>query len=165
MPIPEEPVVFNKFSSSLSGPNDPIVCDAGITAKMDYEVELGFIVGKTVPRNTDVKTAASYVGGYTVVHDVSARDWQLEKNGGQWLLGKAQDGYGPIGPVIVTADDMTLAKVHDLKIACRVNGETLQDSSTSNLVHRVDGIISHLSKFMTLYPGAYIQCSKNFFTT
>lgn len=153
LPLPPEPVVFNKFNSALCGPNDPVVCDANLTSKLDYEVELGFIIGKTVPRNIEANDAEQYIGGYTVVHDVSARDWQLERNGGQWLLGKCQDSFGPIGPVIVTRDELPLDQVHNLKIACRVNGEVLQDSNTSQLVHKVDQIVSWLSKFMTLYPG------------
>jgi 2-keto-4-pentenoate hydratase/2-oxohepta-3-ene-1,7-dioic acid hydratase in catechol pathway len=88
IPVPEEPVIFNKFPSSLSGPNDPVVCDTSLTSKLDYEVELGFVVGKTVPRNTSVEDAKQYIGGFTVVHDVSARDWQMERNGGQWILGE-----------------------------------------------------------------------------
>lgn len=153
IPVPDEPVVFNKFASSIVGPNDPVVCDALLTSKLDYEVELGFIIGKTVPRNIDAKDAEQYIGGYTVVHDVSARDWQMEKNGGQWLLGKCQDSFAPIGPVIVTRDELPMEKVHNLQIACRVNGETLQDSNTCNLVHKVDALVAWLSKFMTLYPG------------
>ena len=86
IPVPEEPVVFNKFASALAGPNDPVCTNN--TGKLDYEVELGFIVGKTVPRNISADDAKDYIGGYTVVHDVSARDWQLERNGGQWLLGE-----------------------------------------------------------------------------
>lgn len=153
IPAPDEPVVFNKFPSALSGPNDPVVCDTTLTSKLDYEVELGFIVGKTVPRNLKAEDAHAYIGGYTVVHDVSARDWQLERNGGQWLLGKCQDGYGPIGPVIVTSDELNLEQVHKLKISCRVNGETLQESNTDQIIHKVDQLIAHMSKFMTLYPG------------
>ena len=86
IPVPEEPVVFNKFASALAGPND--VVPVANTSKLDYEVELGFIIGKTVPRNVSADDAKDYIGGYTVVHDVSARDWQLERNGGQWLLGE-----------------------------------------------------------------------------
>lgn len=153
IPVPEQPVIFNKFPSSLAGPNDPVVCDRNLTEKLDWEVELGFIIGGTVPRNTKAEDAEQYVGGYTVVHDVSARDWQMERNGGQWLLGKAHDGYGPIGPVIVTKEELPLSKLNNLKIACRVNGETVQDSNTSNLIHKVDQLIAYLSKFMTMYPG------------
>lgn len=92
IPVPEQPVIFNKFPSSLAGPNDPVVCDKNLTEKLDWEVELGFIIGGTVPRNTKAEDAEQYVGGYTVVHDVSARDWQMERNGGQWLLGTLPSG-------------------------------------------------------------------------
>lgn len=153
IPVPEEPVIFNKFPSSLAGPNDPVVCDTSLTSKLDYEVELGFVVRKMVPRNVSVEDAKKYIGGFTVVHDVSARDWQMERNGGQWLLGKCQDSYGPIGPVIVTTDELPFDKAHNLSIACRVNGETLQSSNTNQIIHKVDQLIAYLSKFMTLYPG------------
>lgn len=155
VPIPDEPLVFSKFGSCIIGPGDPVAKDE-TTDKLDYEVELGVVIGTTVPRNTSVEEAMSYVGGYTVVHDVSARDWQLERNGGQWLLGKAMDGYAPIGPVIVTRDEMTDELVHSTGIRCRVNGETLQDSSTDKLVFKVDALISFCSRFMTLYPGDVI---------
>ena len=155
VPIPEEPVVFSKFGSCIVGPGDPVAKDP-TTNKLDYEVELGVVIGQTVPRNTKLEDAMSYVGGYTVVHDVSARDWQLERNGGQWLLGKAVDGYAPIGPVIVTRDEMGDEVVHNSGIRCRVNGETLQESSTNKLVFKVDALIAFLSRFMTLYPGDVI---------
>jgi len=154
VPIPKEPVVFSKFASSISGPGEPVAVDSNLTTKLDYEVELGVVIGKTVPRNTPAEDAMEYVGGYTVVHDVSARDWQLEKNGGQWLLGKTVDGYAPIGPVLVTKDE--IPNVHELGLYCRVNGETLQDSTTNNLVHKVDQLVAFLSRFMTLYPGDVI---------
>lgn len=154
VPIPEEPVVFSKFGSCIVGPGDPVAKDK-TTTKLDYEVELGIVIGSVVPRHTKAEDAMSYVGGYTIVHDVSARDWQLERNGGQWLLGKAVDGYAPIGPVIVTRDELGDA-VNDTGIRCRVNGETLQDSSTNKLIHKVDSLVAFLSKFMTLYPGDVI---------
>ncbi|KAG7350415.1 short-chain dehydrogenase/reductase SDR [Nitzschia inconspicua] len=155
VPIPTEPVVFSKFGSCVVGTNVPVAKDVH-TERLDYEVELGIVVGTTVPRFTSKEDAVHYIGGYTVVHDVSARDWQLEKNGGQWLLGKAMDGYAPIGPVIVTTDEMTLEKAHSTGIWCRVNGETLQQSNTDQLVFGVDDIVSFVSKFMTLYPGDII---------
>jgi len=155
VPIPEEPLVFSKFGSCIVGPGDPVAKD-DLTDKLDYEVELGVVIGTMVPRNTTVEDAMSYVGGYTVVHDVSARDWQLERNGGQWLLGKAVDGYAPIGPVIVTRDEMSDELVHSSGIRCRVNGDTLQDSSTDKMVFKVDALIAFLSRFMTLYPGDVI---------
>ncbi|CAJ1965602.1 unnamed protein product [Cylindrotheca closterium] len=155
-PIPTEPMVFSKFGSCIVGTGDPIPTCQSITQKLDYEAELGVVIGKVVPRNASLEVARQCIGGFTVVHDVSARDWQLEKNGGQWLLGKAGDGYAPIGPVIVTTDEMPLEMAQNANIQCRVNGETLQNSNTKNLVHKVDDIISFLSKFMTLYPGDVI---------
>ena len=116
--------------------------------------ELGVIIGKTVPKHTEEGDAMGYVGGFTVVHDVSARDLQLERNGGQWLLGKCGDGFAPIGPVIVTKDEVI--DVHNLGIRCRVNGETLQDSSTNQMIFRIPSLIAFLSKFMTLHPGDII---------
>ena len=153
MPVPEEPVVFSKFGTSIIGPGDDIVLDEHVS-KLDYEVELGVVIGAKVPRKTKEEDAMKYVGGYTVVHDVSARDWQLEKNGGQWLLGKCVDGYAPIGPVIVTKDE--ILDVHNLGIRCRVCGETLQNSSTSQMVFQCDALIAFLSRFMTLMPGDII---------
>ena len=111
-PIIDDPIVFSKFGSSIIGPGDEIVLDESITQQLDYEVELGVVIGAKVPRNTNEDDAMKYVGGYTVVHDVSARDWQLEKNGGQWLLGKCIDGYAPIGPVIVTKDEILDVLTH-----------------------------------------------------
>jgi 2-keto-4-pentenoate hydratase/2-oxohepta-3-ene-1,7-dioic acid hydratase in catechol pathway/NAD(P)-dependent dehydrogenase (short-subunit alcohol dehydrogenase family) len=155
VPIPTEPLVFSKFGSCVVGPGVPVARDVHVE-KLDYEVELGIVIGATVPRYTTKENAAKYIGGFTVIHDVSARDWQLEKNGGQWLLGKAQDGYAPIGPVIVTPEEMTVEKAHSAGIRCRVNGETLQDSNTDQLVFGVDDIVSFVSKFMTLQPGDII---------
>lgn len=155
VPIPTEPVVFSKFGSCIVGTNVPLAKDVHVEM-LDYEVELGIVVGATVPRYTSKEDAVQFVGGFTVVHDVSARDWQLERNGGQWLLGKAMDGYAPIGPVIVTADEMPLAKAHAAGIRCRVNGETLQESNTDQLVFGVDDIVAFVSRFMTLHPGDII---------
>jgi 2-keto-4-pentenoate hydratase/2-oxohepta-3-ene-1,7-dioic acid hydratase in catechol pathway len=103
VPIPKEPMAFSKFGSCIIGTGDPITKDEHVQ-KLDYEVELGVVIGKVVPRNATPEVAKECIGGFTVVHDVSARDWQLEKNGGQWLVGKAGDGYAPIGPVIVTTE-------------------------------------------------------------
>ena len=114
---------------------------------------MGVVIGSVVPRHISKDEAKSYVGGFTVIHDVSARDWQLERNGGQWLLGKAGDGYAPIGPVIVTTDELSVEQAQNTGIRCRVNGETLQDSNTNQLVHKVQDVIAFVSQFMTLYPG------------
>ena len=156
MPVPEEPVVFSKFGSSIIGPGDAIILDERLTKRLDYEVELGIVIGAKVPRHTKESDAMRYVGGYTVVHDVSARDWQLEKNGGQWLLGKCIDGYAPIGPVIVTKDEIPDSQVHNLGIRCRLNGDTVQNSTTSQMVFQCDALVAFLSRFMTLMPGDII---------
>jgi len=155
VPIPEEPLVFSKFSDCIIGPGMPVAKDEH-TEKLDYEVELGVVIGASVPRYTSKDDVHKYIGGFTVVHDVSARDWQLEKNGGQWLLGKSMDGYAPIGPVIVTTDELSLDEVHNTGIRCRVNGETLQESNTEQLVFGVDAIVAFVSRFLTLRAGDII---------
>jgi len=152
VPVPKEPIFFSKFSSSVVGPKDPIPYPE-MTEELDYEVELAVVIGakgKNIPR----EKAMDFVLGYTVAHDVSARDWQLKKNGGQWLIGKTMDGFCPIGPWIVTKSD--ISDVHGLGIRCRVNGVTKQDSNTNQLVHRVENVIELLSKFITLLPGDII---------
>jgi 2-keto-4-pentenoate hydratase/2-oxohepta-3-ene-1,7-dioic acid hydratase in catechol pathway len=123
------------------------------TKELDYEVELAIVIGKEGRRITADK-AMEHVAGFTVAHDVSARDWQLKKNGGQWLLGKACDGFAPIGPAIVTPDEV--GDVHALRLRCLVNGEVMQDGNTRELVHNVPAIIAYASKFMTLLPGDVI---------
>ncbi|CAL8105211.1 unnamed protein product [Orchesella dallaii] len=152
VPVPKEPIFFSKFSSSVVGPKDSIPYP-DVTQELDYEVELAVVIGKkgkNIPRDK----ALDYVLGYTVAHDVSARDWQLKKNGGQWLIGKTMDAFCPIGPWIVTKSD--IADLYNLGIRCRVNGETKQDSNTGQLVHRVENVIELLSKFVTLLPGDII---------
>jgi 3-oxoacyl-[acyl-carrier protein] reductase len=139
-----------------------------VTSKLDYEVELGIVISSTVPRFTSPSEAIQYIGGYTVVHDVSARDLQLECNGGQWLLGKCGDGYAPLGPVITTLDEFVTddssskeyGGADNLQISCRLtrNNETttVQSSTTKNLVFTTPGIVSYLSKFVTLHAGDVI---------
>jgi 2-keto-4-pentenoate hydratase/2-oxohepta-3-ene-1,7-dioic acid hydratase in catechol pathway len=119
----------------------------GETAELDYEVELAIVIGKEgrrVPR----ERAMEYVAGFTVAHDVSARDWQLKKNGGQWLLGKAFDGAAPIGPAIVTTDE--IGDPHNLRLRCLVNGVALQDGNTRELVHKTEDLVAWISKLVTL---------------
>jgi len=151
-PIPEEPIFFSKFSSTLVGPYDPIP-HPKVTKELDFEVELAFIIGKK-GKDIPLSSAMDYVFGYTVAHDVSARDWQLKKNGGQWLIGKTMDSFCPIGPHIVTKAE--IADPHALAIKCRVNGKTQQDSSTGQIIHRVDKLVSFLSQCCTLLPGDII---------
>jgi 2-keto-4-pentenoate hydratase/2-oxohepta-3-ene-1,7-dioic acid hydratase in catechol pathway/NAD(P)-dependent dehydrogenase (short-subunit alcohol dehydrogenase family) len=179
VPVPTVPLVFSKFGSCIVGPGDVIPRygptngtldeEPVVTSKLDYEVELGIVIGTTVPRFTSAADAHNFIGGYTVIHDVSARDLQLEANGGQWLLGKAGDGYAPMGPTLVTLDEFVkdgeadeFAGAGDLRIECRLKHsgsdemKTVQSSSTKQMVFSTPQIISYLSKFMTLYPGDVI---------
>lgn len=114
---------------------------------MDWEAELAVVIGKQ-GKNIDSNTVKDYIFGYTVAHDVTARDWQFNRNGDQWLLGKAMDGFCPIGPCIVTADE--IADPHALAISCRVNGQVKQNSSTSQLVHGVYDCVIWLSRYFSI---------------
>lgn len=149
---PSIPVVFNKFATAITGPETKIVLPA-ISRKVDFEAELVVVIGKP-GRDIDRKQAMSHVFGYCCGNDISARDWQKEKPGGQWLLGKTFDTFAPIGPHLVTADEIDAP--HELDIALRLNGETMQQSNTRNLIFPIDFLIAHLSKFVTLQPGDLI---------
>lgn len=151
-PIPTEPVIFNKFPNTICGTGDTLTKDPE-TSELDYEVELAVVIGQTVPRRISEAEAGQYILGYTVAHDVSARDWQLKKNGGQWLLGKTFDNYAPIGPVIVTRASID---TKDCGLRCRVNGRTLQDSNTSEFVFTPEYVVAWMSRFCTLEPGDLI---------
>merc|ERR1719468_65428 len=151
-PIPTEPLVFNKFPSCIVGPSEPIPYPE-VSKELDWEVELVIVIGKSGFEIKN-KEAMDHVFGYTVAHDVSARDWQLRKNGGQWLLGKAMNGFCPIGPNIVSTDE--LGDPHNLNLKCIVNGVAKQDSTTKQLVFKTQEIVSWCSKFCTLLPGDLI---------
>lgn len=116
--------------------------------ELDWEVELAVVIGKK-GRNIQTSSAKDYIFGYTVAHDVTARDWQLKKNGGQWLLGKAMDGFCPLGPCVVTTDE--IPDPHKLAISCRVNGHLKQNSTTEQLVHGVYDCVAWLSKYSTWF--------------
>jgi 2-keto-4-pentenoate hydratase/2-oxohepta-3-ene-1,7-dioic acid hydratase in catechol pathway len=150
--IPTEPVCFSKFTSAVNGPEMPIVLPA-VAHKVDYEAELVVVIGQR-GKNISPKDAHKHVGGYMNGHDVSARDWQLGRPGGQWLLGKTPDTFAPIGPWLVTADEVT--DPHQLPIALRINGETMQNSSTREFIFGIDTLVSHLSQLITLEPGDLI---------
>lgn len=150
-PIPTEPVVFNKFPQAVVGPEDAVVLPA-VAHDVDYEAELVVVIGKR-GRRIRKEDAFQYVAGYTVGNDVSARDWQKGRPGGQWLLGKTPDTFAPIGPYLVTADEID---PHNLRIQLRLNGETMQDSSTKELIFGVDELIAHLSQLFALQPGDLI---------
>jgi 2-keto-4-pentenoate hydratase/2-oxohepta-3-ene-1,7-dioic acid hydratase in catechol pathway len=149
---PELPVVFNKFPSAISAPRTPIRLPK-ISQQVDFEAELVVVIGKP-GRNIELDNAMDHVFGYCCGNDITARDWQKGKPGGQWLLGKTFDSFAPIGPAIVTQDE--IADVADLNIQLRLNGEIMQDSNTRLMIFPVDFLISHLSQFVTLKPGDLI---------
>jgi len=148
MEIPSHPVVFSKAITSLSGPDDDVVLPEG-ALQGDWEVELGIVIGSTA-RQVPPAAALSHVAGYVLANDVSERDWQI-KRGGQWSKGKSFDTFGPIGPWLVTTDELPDPQRIELSLA--VNGETRQQSSTADMIFGVAEVVSHLSQFMTLLPG------------
>ena len=149
---PSIPVVFSKFNSAIAAPGSDITLPS-ISEKVDFEAELVVVIGKR-GRFIDRSDAMSHVFGYCCGNDISARDWQKEKPGGQWLLGKTFDGFAPLGPCIVTVDEID--DPNNLDITLRLNGETMQSSNTSHLIFPIDFLISHLSRFVTLQPGDLI---------
>lgn len=151
MELPQEPVVFNKALTSLAGPDDDVPMPEGAQA-MDWEVELGVVIG-TKAQRVPVDQALLHVAGYCLANDVSERDWQAKRSG-QWVKGKSFDGFGPIGPWLVTADELPDPQSIELSLA--VNGQRRQHSSTADMIFNVAEIVSHLSQFMTLLPGDVI---------
>jgi 2-keto-4-pentenoate hydratase/2-oxohepta-3-ene-1,7-dioic acid hydratase in catechol pathway len=150
--LPKYPVFFSKAVTAVSGPFDDIPYDANISTKMDWEVELGVIIGKA-GKNISEKRAFDHVFGYTVINDVSAREVQ-KRHGGQWLKGKSLDGCCPMGPCLVTADEID---PNNLRVITRVNGVTKQDSNTRYLYFKIPRLIAELSLGMTLEPGDIIS--------
>ena len=151
MPIPTEPVVFMKATTCITGPSDPILMPIGST-KLDWEVELGIVIGSETRQVSEAK-ALDHVAGYCVFHDVSERAFQLER-GGQWDKGKSCDSFGPIGPWLVTRDEV--ADPQRLRLWLEVNGERMQDSTTADMIFSCAEIVSYVSRFMTLLPGDVI---------
>lgn len=150
--IPKEPILFSKYATALIGHEEAIVLPP-VSREVDYEAELVIVVGKR-SRNVKPAEAMSYVAGYTIGHDVSARDWQLKKEGKQWMVGKTFDTFAPTGPAIVTADELT--DPHHLPIRLRLNGQTMQDSNTSQMIFDVPSVLAYLSQVFTLEPGDLI---------
>ncbi|MBI2243609.1 MAG: fumarylacetoacetate hydrolase family protein [Nocardioides sp.] len=146
-PIPTEPVLFAKFANSVVGDGATVAIPPA-TEEVDWEAELGVVIGRTA-RRVSVDEALSHVAGYVVMNDLSARD--LQRRGGQWTRGKAIDGFLPMGPYLVTSDDVPDPQA--LAIRCRVNGEVVQDSSTSQMVFGVAELVSTISQTLTLDPG------------
>jgi 2-keto-4-pentenoate hydratase/2-oxohepta-3-ene-1,7-dioic acid hydratase in catechol pathway len=150
MAIPKSPIIFSKFGTCVIGPNDSILLPRG-SEQVDYEAEFAFVVGKTA-RLVSREKAMDHVLGYTNFNDVSARDFQFAD--GQWVRGKSCDTFAPMGEFIITTDE--IADPHDLRIRFRLNGETLQDSTTAQLIFKIPELIEFLSKSMTLEPGDVI---------
>ncbi len=149
--IPKEPIIFMKATSCISGPNDDVMIPRG-SEKTDWEVELGIVIG-SIARSVTLPDARRHVAGYCVVNDVSEREFQIER-GGQWTKGKSADTFGPIGPFVVTTDELT--DPEKLALFTEVNSRRMQNGTTANLIFGVDHLVSYISHFMTLMPGDVI---------
>ena len=149
--VPPEPIVFSKFTSCICGPDDPILIPRG-SEKTDWEVELGIVIGRPARYVTEDQ-AMDHVAGFCVINDVSERAFQNER-AGQWCKGKGCDHFGPIGPWLVTADEV--ADPQALRLWLRLNGQTMQDGSTATMVYGVRFLVAYLSQFCTLQPGDII---------
>jgi 2-keto-4-pentenoate hydratase/2-oxohepta-3-ene-1,7-dioic acid hydratase in catechol pathway len=152
MEIPTEPIVFAKFTSALIGPDETIQLPVS-SSQVDYESELVVVIGSAA-KNVSDADALRYVAGYTVGNDVSARDWQLKKPGGQWLLGKSFDTFAAVGPALVTTDEVP--SPWSLAITMRLNGQIMQDSNTRQLIFGIPQLIAYLSQICLLQPGDLI---------
>lgn len=152
LPVPTEPVIFGKWTSAICGPNDDVEIPRAST-KTDWEVELGVVIGKEA-KYVDEANALDYVAGYCVINDVSEREWQIER-AGQWDKGKGFDTFGPIGPWVVTRDEV--ADPQNLKLWLEVDGHRYQNGSTKTMVFGVAKLVSYLSQCMSLQPGDVIS--------
>ncbi len=153
VPNPAEPVLFYKAANTLTGPYDDVAIPRG-SQKADWEVELAIVIGKTARYLDSPEAALGCVGGYTISNDLSEREYQLERSGGQWSKGKSCEGFNPIGPWLVTADEVS---PQELGLRSWVNGEVRQDSSTADMIFGVAHLIWHLSQFTVLDPGDIIN--------
>ena len=151
-PIPKEPVLFMKATSAISGPNDPVILPKG-SQKSDWEVELGIVIGKKASYVSEAD-AMQHVAGYVIVNDVSEREFQIERSGGQWDKGKGCDTFAPIGPWLVTADE--IPDPQNLAMWLEVDGKRYQNGSTRTMIFDVKAVVSYISQFMTLNPGDII---------
>ncbi|MET3449563.1 ureidoglycolate lyase [Ralstonia sp. 1138] len=152
LPVPSEPVVFNKWTSAICGPNDDIEIPRG-SVKTDWEIELGVVIGKPA-KYIDEANALDYVAGYCIVNDVSEREWQIER-GGQWDKGKGFDTFGPLGPWLVTRDEVPDPQALDLWL--EVDGHRYQNGNTRTMVFGVAQLVAYLSRCMSLQPGDVIS--------
>jgi 2-keto-4-pentenoate hydratase/2-oxohepta-3-ene-1,7-dioic acid hydratase in catechol pathway len=150
MDVPKSPIIFSKYSNAVAGPDDAIILPIN-SNQVDYEAELAFVIGKKA-KKVSKEEAMDYIAGYTIMNDVSARDIQL--GDGQWVRGKTPDTFAPIGPVLVTKDEVE--DPHQLDIKLMLNGETMQDSNTKNLIYGIPYVLSYLSQSMTFEPGDVI---------
>jgi len=157
MDIPEEPVLFFKATSAIVGPNDPIIIPKG-SEKTDWEVELAIVVGKKASYVSE-KDALNHVAGYVLHNDVSERAFQLERSG-QWVKGKSCDTFAPIGPFIATPDE--IGDPNNLNLWLTLNGEQMQNSSTSDFIFNIQHVVSYISQYMTLLPGDIISTGTPF---
>ncbi len=148
-PIPAEPIVFSKFATAIIGPNEPIILPPDST-KVDYEAELVVVIGEK-GRYIPKERALEHVAGYMIGHDVSARDWQIEKPGKQWLLGKSFDTFAPTGPYLVTCEE--IPDPQKLGVTLKLNGQVMQSGSTDKMIFSVAELIAHVSRVITLEPG------------
>ncbi|MFH5185796.1 fumarylacetoacetate hydrolase family protein [Paenibacillus sp. TAB 01] len=149
--IPQYPILFNKFNNTLTGHGSDVPLPVKVTSKVDYEAELVIVIGKEA-KYVEKADALDHVFGYCNVNDLSARDLQMRTQ--QWLLGKSCDGFSPLGPYLVTADEV--GNPNDLAVRCIVNGEVRQNSNTSDMIFHCDEIVSYISQHMTLVPGDII---------
>jgi 2-keto-4-pentenoate hydratase/2-oxohepta-3-ene-1,7-dioic acid hydratase in catechol pathway len=146
--IPKEPILFNKASNCIVGPNDNVILPR-LSKKLDWEVEIAFVVGKDAKYITE-KDAPNYILGYCMVNDISEREWQIER-GGLWDKGKSGDTFGPTGPYLVTKDE--LENVQDLSMSLDIDGKRMQTGNTNKMIFNMNFILSYLSNFMSLQPG------------
>jgi len=149
--VPSEPIVFMKATSSVNGPNDDIEITS-YSKKLDWEVELGIVIGKEA-KNISEKDSNNHILGYCLVNDISEREWQIEKMG-QWVKGKSHDTFGPIGPYLVTSDE--IKDVNNLNLSLDVNGKRMQTGNTNKMIFNVYYIVAYLSKYMSLQAGDII---------
>lgn len=150
--VPPEPVVFFKATSAMAGPNDNLIIPRN-SKKTDWEVELAVVIGKRTSY-VDEKDAMDYIAGYCLHNDYSEREFQIERSG-QWVKGKSCDSFAPLGPYLVTKDE--IADVHNLKLWLKVNGSKMQNGTTANLIYKIPFLVSYLSQFMSLLPGDVIS--------
>lgn len=151
-PIPKDPVLFSKYATALIGHGETIVLPK-VSQEVDYEAEFVIVIGKR-GRHIPAKNALEHVAGYTVGHDVSARDWQLKKDGKQWMVGKTFDTFAPCGPLLVTRDEVPDPR--SLPIRLRLNGQVMQNSNTNQMIFGVEDLLAYISQVVTLEPGDLI---------